>query len=380
MALGPGPLGLPRGDGASLDVLGKEGTLSPCKGPVCTQQPLSSLPRLPWLRQRLLPQLYGLLPDLGERLLALAVPWGAKHPSCRGVRLGCLLWGQQRQRGQRVLGAAETLWQGCQAAGLFSAEGTERCGKGEGEGAGGASAHVAPPRAAAWLCPAAHPHRDRLGEQHVHRAAPAKGVPRRGPSRVTLLLGIWATCAGSWGHQELTGPMSPPPQVIYKKFQIPCPLPEQEGNITGILNVTTVSTSDYQNGYTVLQAPEQDTCTPSFFTLNSQVRTWDAALRLWVSLHPVLPMKMGGPGAGSACLWAPSSQSCSSHTDSLHHPHHGLRLRLPPRGPAHLHRAEGVSPGWGHPRGGVGFIRCPPKGTAIHVWDLRWGSVGRWVI
>lgn len=97
---------------------------------------------------------------------------------------------------------------------------------------------------------------------------------------------VWATCAGSWGHQELTGPMSSPPQVIYKKFQIPCPLLEQEGNITGILNVTTVSTSDYQNGYTVLQAPEQDTCTPSFFTLNSQVRTWDAPLRLWVSPHP----------------------------------------------------------------------------------------------
>lgn len=65
-----------------------------------------------------------------------------------------------------------------------------------------------------------------------------------------------------------------PPQVIYKKFQIPCPLPEQEGNLTGSLNATPVSTSDYQNGYTVLQAPDQGTCTPSFFTLNSQVGTW----------------------------------------------------------------------------------------------------------
>lgn len=64
---GSGTLGLPRGDGASLDVLGKEGTLSQCKGPTLTHQPLSSLPRLPWLRQRLLPQLYGLLPHLGER-------------------------------------------------------------------------------------------------------------------------------------------------------------------------------------------------------------------------------------------------------------------------------------------------------------------------
>lgn len=137
-ALGSGTLGLPRGDGASLDVLGKEGTLSQCKGPSRTHWPLSSLPRLPWLRQRLLPQLYGLLPHLGERPLARVVPWGAKHPLCRGVRLGWLLWGQQRQQGQWTLGAsAMLLWQGCQAAGLFLAEGTECCGKGEGEGAGG---------------------------------------------------------------------------------------------------------------------------------------------------------------------------------------------------------------------------------------------------
>lgn len=74
------------------------------------------------------------------------------------------------------------------------------------------------------------------------------------------------------GAPRADSPHAPSPQVIYKKFQIPCPLPEQEGNITGILNATTVSTSDYQNGYTVLQAPEQVTCTPSFFTLNSQVR------------------------------------------------------------------------------------------------------------
>lgn len=92
--------------------------------------------------------------------------------------------------------------------------------------------------------------------------------------------------------------MSPTTQVIYKKFQIPCPLPEQEGNFTGSLNVTPVSTSDYQNGYTVLQAPDEGTCTPSFFTLNSQVGTRDAPLGLRVSSHPVCPMKVGGPSAG----------------------------------------------------------------------------------
>lgn len=174
--------------------------------------------------------------------------------------------------------------------------------------------------------------------------------------------------------------MSPPPQVIYKKFQIPCPLPEPEDNLTGILNVTTVSTSDYQNGYTVLQAPEQDTCTPSFFTLNSQVRPLNSPLRLWVSPQPMHPMQTGGPAAGSSCHLAPSSQLSSSRTDSVHHPHHGLRLCLPPRGPAHLHRAEGVSPGWGHPWGGVGFIWRPPKGSAVRVWDLCQGIMGRWVI
>ncbi|NWT02855.1 S38A3 protein, partial [Mionectes macconnelli] len=79
--------------------------------------------------------------------------------------------------------------------------------------------------------------------------------------------------------------------VIYKKFQIPCPLPEQEGNFTGILNVTSVSTSDYQNGYTVLQAPEQDTCSPSFFTLNSQTAYTIPIMAFAFVCHPeVLPI------------------------------------------------------------------------------------------
>lgn len=107
--------------------------------------------------------------------------------------------------------------------------------------------------------------------------------------------------AGECWHKALTVPMYLPPQVIYKKFQIPCPLPEQEWNLTGSLNATPVSTSDYQNGYTVLQTPEQGTCTPSFFTLNSQVGAQDAALGFWVCPHPVHPMKPGGPGADGTC-------------------------------------------------------------------------------
>ncbi|NXJ32915.1 S38A3 protein, partial [Ciconia maguari] len=79
--------------------------------------------------------------------------------------------------------------------------------------------------------------------------------------------------------------------VIYKKFQIPCPLPEQGGNLTGSLNATPVSTSDYQNGYTVLHAPEQGACTPSFFTLNSQTAYTIPIMAFAFVCHPeVLPI------------------------------------------------------------------------------------------
>lgn len=102
-------LGLPRGDGASLDVLGKEGTLSQCKGPARTHQPLSSLPRLPWLRQRLLPQLYGLLPHLGEHPLAQAL--GCRAPLLPGCEAGLV-----------AVGTAE-------AAGTADARGCRCCGR-----------------------------------------------------------------------------------------------------------------------------------------------------------------------------------------------------------------------------------------------------------
>uniref|UniRef100_A0A8D0EUF7 Solute carrier family 38 member 3 n=1 Tax=Strix occidentalis caurina TaxID=311401 RepID=A0A8D0EUF7_STROC len=62
--------------------------------------------------------------------------------------------------------------------------------------------------------------------------------------------------------------------VIYKKFQIPCPLPEQEGNLTGSLN-----------------APDQGTCTPSFFTLNSQTAYTIPIMAFAFVCHPeVLPI------------------------------------------------------------------------------------------
>ncbi|NXC37598.1 S38A3 protein, partial [Penelope pileata] len=48
--------------------------------------------------------------------------------------------------------------------------------------------------------------------------------------------------------------------VIYKKFQIPCPLPEQGGNITGGLNSTLGS--GHWDGPAAPQPPQPDACTP----------------------------------------------------------------------------------------------------------------------
>lgn len=71
------------------------------------------------------------------------------------------------------------------------------------------------------------------------------------------------------GHPEPPAHTASPPQVIYKKFQIPCPLPEQGGNITSGINVTLGS--EHWDGPAAPLPPEVGACTPSFFTLNSQV-------------------------------------------------------------------------------------------------------------
>ncbi|XP_053932812.1 sodium-coupled neutral amino acid transporter 3 isoform X1 [Cuculus canorus] len=75
--------------------------------------------------------------------------------------------------------------------------------------------------------------------------------------------------------------------VIYKKFQIPCPLPTQEGNVTGSMNITSASTRDYLNS----QGSEQDTCIPSFFNLNSQTAYTIPIMAFAFVCHPeVLPI------------------------------------------------------------------------------------------
>ncbi|KAL7985952.1 hypothetical protein Chor_011118 [Crotalus horridus] len=78
--------------------------------------------------------------------------------------------------------------------------------------------------------------------------------------------------------------------VIYKKFQIPCPLPKQI-NHTGNLNYTLAGTSSYQNEHTTVQAIEEDICSSSLFTLNSQTAYTIPIMAFAFVCHPeVLPI------------------------------------------------------------------------------------------
>lgn len=56
-------------------------------------------------------------------------------------------------------------------------------------------------------------------------------------------------------------------QVIYKKFQIPCPLPSE------FFNMTVNSTSAHlHNNNNTATAYNEDSCTPKYFVFNSQVQ------------------------------------------------------------------------------------------------------------
>ncbi|KAH0629987.1 hypothetical protein JD844_012511 [Phrynosoma platyrhinos] len=57
--------------------------------------------------------------------------------------------------------------------------------------------------------------------------------------------------------------------VIYKKFQVPCPLSDRV-NATTNQNYTPASTSSYQNDPMVIQETDEEICSASLFTLNSQ--------------------------------------------------------------------------------------------------------------
>ncbi|XP_042736030.1 sodium-coupled neutral amino acid transporter 3 isoform X1 [Lagopus leucura] len=77
--------------------------------------------------------------------------------------------------------------------------------------------------------------------------------------------------------------------VIYKKFQIPCPLPEQGGNISSGTNVTLGG--EHWDGPAAPLPTEVGACTPSFFTLNSQTAYTIPIMAFAFVCHPeVLPI------------------------------------------------------------------------------------------
>lgn len=78
-----------------------------------------------------------------------------------------------------------------------------------------------------------------------------------------------------WLHSDSMKPgpdlaILPTTQVIYKKFHVPCPLPLNFANVTGNFSLVEVTKEEAS-----LQAETQTAalCTPSYFTLNSQVPT-----------------------------------------------------------------------------------------------------------
>lgn len=112
---------------------------------------------------------------------------------------------------------------------------------------------------------------------------------------------------------------SPPLQVIYKKFNIPCPLNEEHSNVT------------LDNVHPALNDTD-DSCEAKMFTMNSQVQ------RFYFDFLPVfLPLCV------CVCAWRVAHWPLVCFLDSIHHPHSGLCFRLPSWGSPHLHRAPGVS-------------------------------------
>lgn len=125
--------------------------------------------------------------------------------------------------------------------------------------------------------------------------------------------------------------MMSPPQVIYKKFNISCPLDSNHNNIT-FVNITAVNDRVVVNG-------TDDSCEAKMFTVNSQVRE-KTFLCIFITRST------------DACRlwherWFPGLLSdpwCGLLSDSVHHPHSGLCFCLPPRGATHLHWTARVRP------------------------------------
>ncbi|KAG8534525.1 hypothetical protein GDO81_019227, partial [Engystomops pustulosus] len=78
--------------------------------------------------------------------------------------------------------------------------------------------------------------------------------------------------------------------VIYKKFQIPCPLPWDVMNHTGLGN-SSLASGDYayQNGHAA--EPQSQGCSAKMFTLNSQTAYTIPIMAFAFVCHPeVLPI------------------------------------------------------------------------------------------
>ncbi|XP_028906265.1 sodium-coupled neutral amino acid transporter 3 [Ornithorhynchus anatinus] len=79
--------------------------------------------------------------------------------------------------------------------------------------------------------------------------------------------------------------------VIYKKFQIPCPLPERDTNRTGNFSLVQSITLDYASGDPHIQATDATTCASSLFTLNTQTAYTIPIMAFAFVCHPeVLPI------------------------------------------------------------------------------------------
>ncbi|XP_072276435.1 sodium-coupled neutral amino acid transporter 3 [Pyxicephalus adspersus] len=78
--------------------------------------------------------------------------------------------------------------------------------------------------------------------------------------------------------------------VIYKKFQIPCPLPMDITNQTITGNFSLPSEYAYQNGHATVE-PDEGECMPKLFTLNSQTAYTIPIMAFAFVCHPeVLPI------------------------------------------------------------------------------------------
>ncbi|KAM8930519.1 sodium-coupled neutral amino acid transporter 3 [Pelodytes ibericus] len=80
--------------------------------------------------------------------------------------------------------------------------------------------------------------------------------------------------------------------VIYKKFQIPCPLPWDSMNRTMSENITLLTMGiAYHNGHSDIAEPVIEACAPKMFTLNSQTAYTIPIMAFAFVCHPeVLPI------------------------------------------------------------------------------------------